>query len=132
MKTVHLLVSSLFLAGCSTAQSIQHEPPSSGATRVYQGDFPAVADATSAAMKDVGLEITSSVDQANGDRVIVGTHGVSGGGSGELVRALIERLPNGKTAVRLLTERKFNGDVPRIFYDEDIFTLIGIKTGEWR
>lgn len=131
MRHLMLAIAMLVIAsctGCANLSTAENEPLNAGATRLFNGDYDRVLNATRIALADSGLEVNSEKPCSIGT-MLLAQRGVTAWSWGESVRAIVSPTKAG-TAVRILTDRALAFNVTAKDFAENIFTNISIRLGD--
>jgi hypothetical protein len=115
------------MSGCTTIGSVQDEPLSAGATRIFKADYSSTATAARRAIPDNELKLISD-KTSDGRTILIANHKIPPFPNGEYVRVIVEPYRDG-SSVRIITRHAGGGEYTE--YGEPIFTRIGQRLGEY-
>lgn len=95
-----------FLVGCASAGGMRVEPLDIGVVREFNGEYTTVLRATRSAITGAGLTIDSDENVNDSTAMIVAKKGISAFSWGELVRVIVQKSADDRTAVRVLSRRR--------------------------
>ena len=96
----------IMLGACASTSTMREAPLSEGEERTFDADFEAVIGAAREAVADAGLGIEDAYEVDDDTFVIIGRARSSAFSYGGYARAVIERVAEGRTVVRVFTKRK--------------------------
>jgi hypothetical protein len=96
----------LFVLGaCATSESVQNARVDAGVVEAFDAPYDRVAAATLETIRGLGVNITSTEQEAGGLRVMV-SKPATAFSWGEVGRIMVERAPEPPTPVRVLWEKR--------------------------
>jgi hypothetical protein len=118
----------MLLVGCASAGGMKNAPLEAGVAREFPGSYEAIVRAARDATVQAGLAIDSFTDVDSSTAMIVAKKGSSLFSYGELVRVVVQRTGQNRTAVRVYTKRKLATNVTaKGDYSETIFENIALS-----
>jgi hypothetical protein len=94
------------IAGCATTGAMRAESLDVGVVREFDRDYARVLRAARSAVMSAGLVIDSDERLNDSTEMIVAKRGLHGWSWGELVRMIVQRAPNDRTTVRVISRRR--------------------------
>ena len=124
MRKLVLLVA-IGVLGCASTNSMRAEPLDAGIVREFDGDYATILRAAREAVVGAGLAIDSFDEVNETTAMIVAKKGSSLFSFGELVRVVVQHMPGGHTAVRVISDRRMATNIfARGDYSETIFANV--------
>jgi hypothetical protein len=94
------------VVGCATTSGIKTAPLDSGEAKFYKAPLATVYPATKQAVMAAGLDVDQAFQPDSGAWMIIAKKGLSMSSYGELVRIVVQQIPSGPVAVRVVTKRR--------------------------
>jgi hypothetical protein len=111
----------LITVACATAGSVRSQPLDAGEAKFYASPLPVVTQATRQAMLSAGLAVDTMSQPDSLTWMILGHRGLSLLSYGEVVRVIVQQVPEGAVAVRVVTKRRLATNITAKDWSHPIF-----------
>jgi len=111
----------LITVACATAGSVRSPPLDAGEAKFYASPLPVVTQATRLAMLSAGLAVDTMSQPDSLTWMILGHRGLSLLSYGEVVRVIVQQVPEGAVAVRVVTKRRLATNITAKDWSHPIF-----------